>query len=152
MGVSIRFQNILPLCFHLKRSPIPSLAPQTSLDSPACPVLSHLAAFVSRSTVSSISSRPLHTVAAVRPSLLYLVSLDWKLTGQKMHWRERNHHKSIRKARAKGAWKTWQSAQSCQLCSWEAEVGGLPPFQSQPGQRNSLSQGGGYYLYSLLPE
>lgn len=49
-----------------------------------------------------------------------------------MHWQERNHHKSNREVSAKRAWKTWPSAQSCQLCHREAEVG-LLPFQSQPG-------------------
>lgn len=89
--------------------------------------------------------------AGVRLSLPYLVSLGSKSAQQKMHWQERSHSTSTREVSAKGAWKTWRSAQSCQLCGWEAELG-LPPFQRQPGLRDSLSQGGGTYLYSLLPQ
>lgn len=140
MGVStssFRFQNIPSLCFHLKRSPVPSLVP-TNLPGLSC----LLCTLTLRGLCVKVCIE-LHVLKA--PSHCggekSLPPLPGFL-GQKTHWQERNHHKSIREARAKGAWKTWQSALSCQLCSWEAEVG-VPPFQSQPGQGNSLSQGGG---------
>lgn len=112
-----QFQNIPSLCFHLKQSHILPWSSQTSLDSPACPVLSQFMVFLSRSTLSLMSSKSLNMVAGARPFLLYLVSLGSKLTQQKMHEQERNHHKSIRGVSAKGAWRTWHSAQSCRITS-----------------------------------
>lgn len=94
----------------------PSLpwSPQTSPAPPACYVFSQHVAFVSRSTLSSVSSRTLHIVAGVRPSLLYLISLASKLTQQKNTLAGKKPSESTGEVRAKGAWKMWHSAQSCQ--------------------------------------
>lgn len=85
----------------------PSLpwSPQTSPAPPACYVFSHRVAFVSWSTLSSVSSRSLHIVAGVRPSLLYLISLASKLTQQKNTLAGKKPSESTGEVRAKGAWK-----------------------------------------------
>lgn len=139
-----QFQNIPSLCFHLKQSHILPWSSQTSLDSPACPVLSQFMVFLSRSTLSLMSSKSLNMVAGARPFLLYLVSLGSKLTQQKMHEQERNHHKSIRGVSAKGAWRTWHSAQSCRITSISKST--WAAFET------ACLKVGGTYLYSLLPE
>lgn len=124
----------------------PSLpwSPQTSPAPPACYVFSHCVAFVSRSTLSSVSSRSLHIVAGVRPSLLYVVSLASKLTQQKntLAGKKPSHLLEKLGPRVPGKRGTQPSP-----VSGEAEGGGLPPFQSQP-----CLKVGSTSLHGLIPE
>lgn len=134
-----QFQNIPSLCFHLKRSPIPALV-RTNL-----PVLSCLPCPLTLPGLCvkvyiELDVRKVPSYGGGGKTLLYPVSLGSKLTRQKMYWQKRTIT-SLLEISAKRAWKTWHSAQSCQLCL-NSKV--------NPGcLRNSLSQGGGHQ--SLQP-